>query len=136
MPSIVNRVAIVLAAIGLSASAVAAQDFSYGEELFKSNCSACHGLSAAGDGPVGVLFNTDLIDLRLLAEYNDGHFPFSEVYQAINGTREVQAHGLEMPVWGSAFTNEVLHDVSAAVGRELVQGRILALTYYIQSIQK
>lgn len=114
-----------------------AQEIDFGERLFMENCAACHGAMGEGDGAVGALFGSPPGSLRLLAEQNNGHYPFSEVYQTINGTRELRAHGsIKMPVWGSVFREESVKKVYGIGGEEVVQGRILALVYYLQSIQK
>ena len=121
----------------LAASAAISQDFSFGERLFLENCSACHGNEGRGDGSVGVLFSAQPKSLRSLENDNNGQFPFSEIYQSIKGETSIEAHGIEMPVWGSAFTADVMSNpyITGPLGEELVQGRILALVYYLQSIQ-
>lgn len=127
-------VGLALAVIGTTAQA---QESDYGKRLFMENCAACHGAMGEGDGAVGALFGSPPGSLRLLEEKNNGHYPFSEVYQTINGTRELRAHGsIEMPVWGSVFREEAIKNVSGIGGEEVVQGRILALVYFLQSIQE
>ena len=122
-----------------AAMPAAAQDTGYGESLFRNNCAVCHGMTGAGDGPVAELFAQRPGNLKELAKANNGAFPFSEVYQSINGRRDVTAHGnSEMPIWGDLFLEEALPaTVHPGVSAEdLVQGRILALTYYLQSLQE
>ena len=41
-------------AIGLPCGALAAGDAAAGQALYLVNCFACHGMTGAGDGPVGV----------------------------------------------------------------------------------
>jgi mono/diheme cytochrome c family protein len=132
-----------IAAVALFAASAtlpaSAQDSGYGKSLFEKNCSVCHGMSGAGDGPVAELFTQKPSNLRLLAKQNNGAFPFSEVYQSINGRRDIAAHGnSEMPIWGDLFLEEALPvTIHPGVNAEdIVQGRILALTYYLQSIQE
>lgn len=116
-----------------------AQSTDYSESLFQKNCAVCHGPTGHGDGPVAELFAQKPRNLSLLAKENNGAFPFSEVYQAIDGRREIRGHGnTEMPIWGDFFEKDALEKtfhpgVDAA---ELVQSRILALVYFIQSIQQ
>jgi len=116
-----------------------AQDMGYGKSLFKDNCAVCHGMVGAGDGPVADLFAQRPGNLTELSKANNGAFPFSEVYQSINGRRDITAHGnSEMPIWGDLFLQDALPaTVHPGVSAEdVVQGRILALTYYLQSIQE
>lgn len=123
------------AIIGTTASA---QDMSYGQRLFTENCAACHGPEGSGDGAVAALFNAAPNSLKTLAERNNGAYPFSEVYSMISGKTPMAAHGIEMPVWGSVFREEAVKTSAypGVTGEELVQGRILALVYYLQTIQQ
>ncbi len=126
-------------AVAAAAGAASAQGNDYGESLFMNNCAVCHGATGAGDGPVADFFAQRPGDLSVLAEDNDGVFPFSEVYQSIDGRREVGGHGTsEMPVWGDLFMTDALpKTVHPGVSADaIVQGRILALVYYIQSMQQ
>ncbi|NNE80868.1 MAG: cytochrome c [Silicimonas sp.] len=116
-----------------------AQETTFGKASFDRNCAVCHGANGAGDGIVAELFEQRPRNLRSLAKDNNGVFPFSEVYQAINGRRDIRGHGSsEMPIWGDLFSEEALpmtfHPGVSA--EELVQGRILSLVYYLQSIQE
>lgn len=123
---------------GLGAAAQA-QPAMIGEALFQENCAVCHGAAGAGDGPVADLFAQKPRNLQLLAKENNGAFPFSETYQAIDGTRQIGAHGnSEMPVWGDLFADEANpHTFHPGIDtREIVQGRILSLVYYLQTVQQ
>lgn len=128
-------------AIGLVPGSVAAepQEAVFGKALFMENCAACHGPDATGSGPVSALFAEQPRDLQVLAKKNNGVFPFSEVYQAINGRRDVAGHGTrEMPVWGDLFYAEVAPSSfhPGVNPEEIVQGRILSLVYYLQTVQQ
>lgn len=137
-----NRWACGMAAFALSLGAVngaLAQDTTFGESLFRTNCAVCHGETAAGDGSVAELFTKKPRNLQLLAKDNNGAFPFSEVYQAIDGRRIVQGHGdSEMPVWGDLFFAEALPDTfhPGIEPDQIVQARILALVYFLQTVQQ
>ena len=50
-----------------------------GEELFRTNCAACHGTEARGDGPLAKLLERQPSDLTMLSKKNDGFFPFLRV---------------------------------------------------------
>lgn len=121
------------------AGAAAAQETVFGKASFERNCALCHGSEGAGDGPVAELFAEQPRNLRTLAADNNGAFPFSEVYQAINGRRVIQGHGpSEMPIWGDIFNADALPKTihPGVDAEEIVQGRILSLVYYLQSIQE
>lgn len=131
--------AFAMAAVVLGAGSATAQDFTYGKRMFEENCAVCHGPVGAGDGPVAGLFAQRPRNLKLLAKDNGGVFPFSEVYQSIDGRRDITAHGnTEMPIWGDFFMAEAYPETihPGVTADEIVQGRILGLVYYLQSIQE
>jgi mono/diheme cytochrome c family protein len=121
-----------------SAVAAQAQDAALGETIYADRCAVCHGDSGAGDGMVGVLFAQPPKDLKLLSRENGGVFPFMDVVQAIDGRAEIDAHGRsEMPVWGTYFMQEAIDNpaINPKNARYITEGRILALTYYLQTMQ-
>jgi mono/diheme cytochrome c family protein len=105
-----------------------------GGELFLQFCSACHGESARGDGPVASSLNVLVPDLTRLAERREGRFPTSEVRDVIDGRALVVAHGTRtMPVWGYEFWIEEGADAPAeADARELID----RLVRYVLSVQQ
>jgi mono/diheme cytochrome c family protein len=75
-----------------------------GEKLFRTYCSACHGKSATGDGPLAKDLKAAPANLTKLGEKNGGTFPFDMVIHTIDQGRSVRGHGTEdMPAWGDAF---------------------------------
>jgi len=130
-----------LAAVATVAMAAGtqAQDFSYGQDLFETRCAICHGPTGAGDGEMAEFFAQAPRDLTMMTAENDGAFPFQAVYESIDGRRDIAAHGSsEMPIWGDFLKAEaqamVLPNIETA--EEVVQGRILALVYYLQTVQQ
>ena len=124
----------------LSCVGATAQDVSLGQEIFMDRCAVCHGEAGAGDGMVAELFdaNEKPDDLTQIAKMNDGVFPFDDVVQAVDGRREIRAHGYSrMPIWGEYFMEDALADTSVNPknAKEITQGRILAIAYYLQTIQ-
>jgi hypothetical protein len=80
-------------------------------------------------------------DLTTLAKRNNGVFPFARVYETIDGTKTVKAHGTrEMPIWGQdyALRAQVLKEQYGSGQYDadvFVRARILALTEYVYRLQ-
>ena len=73
-------------------------------------------------------------DLTQLRKKNNGEFPFWRIYKVIDGRDMVRGHGARnMPVWGAHFLTE---EGGGYLDEDRVIGRILALVYYLQSIQE
>jgi hypothetical protein len=72
-------------------------------------------------------------DLTQLSKKNGGQFPFWRIYGTIDGREEVMGHGTRaMPVWGAHFLTEA---GGQPLDEQRVIGRILALVYYLESLQ-
>lgn len=117
-----------------------AQGADIGKEEYHATCASCHGDDGKGSGPVAGFLKQKVPDLTVLAKDSGGVFPFSRVYEVIDGRAAVAAHGpRDMPVWGSEYTVEVGgHTFGFGSPREiksLVRGRIIALVGYIYSLQ-
>ena len=103
-----------------------------GRLSYRVHCASCHGESGRGDGPVAEHLKVPPADLTRLAVSRQGGFPRNEVYEAIDGRRELRGHGpTGMPVWGATFQDR---------GRDTPQEqevleKILDLVAYIESIQ-
>ena len=72
------------------------------------------------------------------ASSNGGGFPCGGV-GAANARGAPSPHGTSMmPVWGDLFMEEALpKEVHPGIsGKDIVEARMLALTYYLQSLQK
>ena len=123
----------ILGSAPLRAQTFELTDYS-GEEIFQQFCSACHGPSGRGDGPVASTLNVLVPDLTRLAERHDGEFPAAEVRDLIDGRALVVAHGTRtMPVWGYEFWIEEGADAGAeADARELIN----RLVRHLESIQR
>jgi mono/diheme cytochrome c family protein len=126
--------------------AAAQQPFDLGKREYESNCAVCHGATGKGDGPYMKFMaykGTGLGDLMLIAKRSGGGFPFQRVYETIDGTQELDAHGpRSMPIWGSDYAHQArdaYRDENYMRGRfdpELyTRTRILALTDYLNRIQ-
>src|SRR5919108_6338327 len=107
-----------------------------GQREFRHACAVCHGLGGKGES---VMTTLNLLtvrppDLTQLSKKHQGQFPFWQVYRIIDGREEVKGHGTrDMPIWGEVFRQPEggkPGDETQAIGR------ILALVYYLQSIQE
>jgi mono/diheme cytochrome c family protein len=123
-------------------SGLAAQNFDRGKYEYGAHCAVCHGLSGKGDGPFvqQLKSGTVMPNLTELSKKNNGVFPFMQVYETIDGTNSVTAHGTrEMPVWGPQYKSEIVgetvYDDFRADAEAFVRARILALTEYVYRLQ-
>ncbi|WP_343081133.1 cytochrome c [Ostreiculturibacter nitratireducens] len=122
----------------LAATPALAQDTELGKEIYLDRCSVCHGAEGGGDGVVGELLARRPKNLKLLAKDNGGEFPFEAVYQSIDGRSLIAGHGNpDMPIWGEFFMTQALEDraVNPKDARHVVEGRILSVVYFIESLQ-
>jgi len=114
-----------------------------GKREYDANCAVCHGPAGKGDGPfphpLGAAAN-----LTVLAKKNGGVFPFKAVYEYIDGTTEVTAHGPRaMPIWGDDYKvkarneyrdeNWMIYPYDPYL---YTRTRILALTEYVYRLQE
>jgi len=129
------------AVVGLPSFAAAQQKHDLGKREYDSNCAVCHGQRGKGDGPYGPLMGKGEIgasDLTTLARRNNGVFPFARVYEFVDGTQMVKAHGTrEMPIWGADYkVKGAEYYLDIPYDPEVyVRGRILALTEYVYRLQ-
>jgi mono/diheme cytochrome c family protein len=122
-------------------SGIAAQKFDRGKHEYEAHCAMCHGLSGNGDGPFAQQLKSGTVvpNLTELSKRNNGVFSFMRVYQVIDGTQSVTAHGpREMPIWGPRYKSEVgesFYDDYRADAEAFARARILALTEYVYRLQ-
>ena len=113
----------------------AGKDPIFGGIEFERSCAVCHGFQGRGNGVMANSLKTKPSDLTTLAKRNNGHFPFTRVYQVIEGSPRVGVHGSrEMPVWGNRYRKESEHyDADKYL---YTRGLILELVVYLMSIQE
>ena len=111
-----------------------------GKAEYEQKCTICHGPLGKGDGAYSVMLKKPATDLTTLSRKNAGVFPFARVFETIEGTHELKAHGTrEMPIWGkeyrsSKYYDDYLHDPESDRSY-FARSRILALTEYIYRLQ-
>jgi mono/diheme cytochrome c family protein len=114
------------------------QKVDLGKREYDANCAVCHGAKGKGDGPYAGASEAGVSDLTLLARRNNGVFPFARVYEFIDGTQVVKAHGTrEMPIWGADYKVKAAeYYVDVPFNPEsYVRARILALVEYVYRLQ-
>ena len=112
-----------------SASAAQAQEDISGEAVYQRYCAVCHGADGKGNGPMAAVLKPTAPDLTLISKWNQGTFPYDQVYTVIESGSEVMAHGTrQMPIWGDAFRRDA--------GNPMAYPRILELVFYLKSIQE
>jgi mono/diheme cytochrome c family protein len=131
----------VSAALAVMNSAHAQDGLTIGKTEYLRSCAACHGAGGKGDGIVVKALIKPPPDLTKLTEANKGVFPFSRVYDAIDGRIAVIAHGTrDMPVWGDVYTREWNAGLPAGlaskeIAESMMRVRILALIEYLSTLQ-
>ena len=109
-----------------------------GQQEFRQHCAACHGLTGLGDGPIGQSLKVPAPNLATITERYGGKFPFQRIYEIIDGSAVVSAHGSrDMPLWGDRYVRDAKPVTSDQmdITRQLVEQRILSLVYYIGTLQ-
>lgn len=116
-------------------------DITYGGLEFERACAICHGFNGKGKGVMSDSLTKKPADLTVIAKNNNGHFPFTEIYQIIEGSPKVGIHGSrDMPVWGDRYRIQA-KDLAEAEEYEVdeylyTRGLILELMLYIMSLQE
>ena len=103
-----------------------------GRELYVKYCASCHGTDGKGNGPMAKDLSESPTNLTLIAEQHGGKFPYGLVMRSIGG-RLSGTHDSQMPAWGRVFQADAAMDVN---DRAAVEGRIMLLTGYLESIQQ
>jgi mono/diheme cytochrome c family protein len=111
-----------------------------GRQEYLAGCAQCHGMEGRGDGVIADYLTVAPPDLTRIQAENDGIFPARTLYEMIDGTSAVGAHGSrEMPAWGDRYSVEAHLLLGWPLEPEdrdaYIRSRILALVEYLASIQ-
>lgn len=118
---------------------VMAEQAQIGESEFKSHCAGCHGLDGQGNGPFVEFLKKKPRSLTTLAQDNEGIFPYQRVYQVIDGTTQISAHGTrDMPIWGERYAKEIISQYGefSTAHPQTVRCRILELVFFVANLQE
>lgn len=101
-----------------------------GDQMFKSYCASCHGLTGKGDGPAAPAMKVAVPDLTTITKRNGGKFPDMRLVSSIKGDQNAAtAHGSkDMPVWGT-----LLRAGATSQGEEDL--RVKNIVRYIEKLQ-
>jgi len=137
--------AFTIGAIALGAAAMAhaqqrdseAQSADVGKYEYDTHCAECHGATGKGDGPYVQLLRagTVLPNLTELSKKNGGVFPFTRVYDTIDGKVRIRAHGTGMPIWGEAYKIQSRNLNLPYNPDAFARAKILALIDYVYRLQ-
>lgn len=136
MKTVLAVATVVLMAISMPA--FGADKVDIGKQEYEQSCATCHGIDGKGKGSVAQALQLSLPELTTLAKRNGGVFPFSRVYNVIDGQEEVKAHGTRlMPIWGRHYAVDAApkYDDYAYHPEAAARGRILALIEYVFRLQ-
>ncbi|MFL6620094.1 MAG: c-type cytochrome [Povalibacter sp.] len=130
------RIVILLGLLHVSAALPAADDpvSMSGKELYARYCTACHGETGRGDGPVSASLKAEAPDISLIAQRHGGTFPRDLVERIIDGRHVLAGHGTrEMPFWGEELSRARLGDPDAEAATRLMTAR---LADYVALLQR
>ena len=137
-----TRIASALLALGVFSvwgNVYAADKVDFGKHEYERKCAVCHGLEGRGNGAMAAVLKTRASNLTYLSKNNNGVFPVKRVYEIIDGTEVLLAHGTrEMPIWGTVYREEIGESqthVYDEVAPAYVRAQILALIDYINRLQ-
>ena len=123
-------------ALGAAGSAMAEEDPVRGADLYVSFCSACHGPTARGDGPMAPILDVLPADLTTLAARHGGAFPTEAAARQIDGRDPLLAHGGPMPLFGEFFGGEG-GATKTETGQPMVTSQeIIDLLAFLRTIQQ
>lgn len=127
--------AVILAASLTLAAPATAQDVVEGGELYTDFCAVCHGVGAAGDGPLAEALIVRPPDLTRLMQ--GGEFPLLQVIGQIDGRNPLLAHGGDMPLFGPWFEGDGADVAMQGPGGQpvLMSRPIADLVAYLMAVQ-
>lgn len=103
-----------------------------GLEEFAESCASCHGADGKGGGSLAAKLVKPPKDLGAIVAANGGSFPFWRIFSIIAGEAAVEGHDThQMPDFYARLKAD-----DAKPGYLPAHIRVLALTHYVESLQK
>ncbi len=106
-----------------------------GALAFATDCAACHGPAARGDGPLAATLSQHPPDLTQLSARAGGSFPRDYVYATIDGFDRGAHFAPDMPAFGGGDLGPTIIVEGADGAATPVPARLLALADYLQTLQ-
>lgn len=129
--------AIVVPAFLIALGACVTPPEKVGARLYSDNCTACHGQTGMGDGPLAGQLETAVPDLTLISQRNGGVFPMTDVMSTIDGYTRTREGTTMMPEFGVDLQAGPLVLVETGDGiKTPTPSRLVALAEYLRSIQR
>lgn len=126
------RYLIILGALGLAACVEEPVD---GRTAYLADCAGCHGADGRGDGADARDLAVVSPDLTQIAARNGGVFPRTRVMSTIDGLNRGAHFSAAMPEFGAGDMGDTIIVEEDGLGTPVPE-RLLALTDYLQSIQR
>lgn len=124
-----------LVLISLLAVGSALEAQSVGEQLFKENCVACHGVTGRGDGANAAHLKTPPADLTRIAARRDGVWPMLEVMSILDGYLKFTNSREDMPVFEGFLDNDMVEFDTGNGLTTLVPVKLVEVVNYLETIQ-
>ena len=125
------------ALVPILVAACAPQPEAVGKTLYMYHCTACHGQSGRGDGPLAGDLDRAVPDLTLISQRNGGSFPMARVMSVIDGYSRARDGNVTMPEFGIDLQAGPLVLYDSGDGRRTpTPSKLVALAEYLRTIQR
>ncbi len=108
---------------------------SVGERLFQRKCTACHGASGRGDGPLSTSLGTAPADLTQIAMRRDGVWPMLEVMSIVDGYLKATNSREDMPVFEGFLDGRMVEFDTGNGLTTLVPVELIEVVNYLETLQ-
>ncbi|QRF65844.1 c-type cytochrome [Ponticoccus alexandrii] len=105
-----------------------------GAALYAEFCTACHGATGRGDGPLGGPLPVAPADLTGLAARNGGHYPGRRILDTVHGTPGPYHRGT-LPGFDRLLSGEVREWAAPDGDRILAPKGLIDLVAYVGTLQ-
>ncbi|SEF42749.1 Cytochrome C oxidase, cbb3-type, subunit III [Thalassococcus halodurans] len=111
-------------------------DANDGKGIYMEYCSACHGETGIGDGPMARAMSKPPKNLTLLSVRHNDTFPKAKVMSIVDGYARSDLSGPGMPQFGELLAGDLVPFDSGDGIATPTPRRLVALVEYLENIQK